>query len=531
MKSSVPSRPAALRSETVLSLACCLVVGVYGLMIDLKGISNDEAFRLYIMNGGLGYGLNAPAAYSSWRGVLDAISPYAYQPLYFLLHNTVMSVAHRHNLVLLRLVNIFFLWVSLQGLIALSSSWRLVPRLFLLGVFSCNAYLLMHVLEIREYIVSIAFYIWSSWLVLRLDEGTRRETGPRLPWFLAYGVVLALGFYTSTWAVFPAFGQFLFLLVPRPGRKWRFYAQLALSYVIVLAASAPYLRQHPQKINIGRWGSETAGLWPQLSTGFHLVLSGNEPGVSGFSDFLCWFWLLLLAAAAVLLVGKKFTGTASGPSPVILHQGGLAGLCLLVAVAFQVGYYYKVDDLSLAARYFALHYFFLTWLVALAFNYLYDLGGAAEIPSGLSRGLRVAIGAILAVLATSAVCQPRMYYLNPYYDMFMTPGEDWRKLAAGLAPILVPSDTVVTRNFIHGSALNFTWPIANRVVPLPDLPAAAPGVTGRLVYLETGAVRSTRPALLSQLRALGFSTWHETALPSADGKVEIPGWRILVFTR
>ena len=67
--------------------------------------------------------------------MLKTNAPYAYQPLYFLIQNTVMRVGHTRAEAVLKGVNIFFLWLSLQGLLALSRGWPPVPRLFLLGLF------------------------------------------------------------------------------------------------------------------------------------------------------------------------------------------------------------------------------------------------------------------------------------------------------------------------------------------------------------------------------------------------------------
>ena len=531
MSNPAPLRPAAARYDQAVGWACFAVLIVYGLLIDLKGVTNDEAARLYMMNGGLGYGLNAPAAYSSWKGVMAALNPYAYQPLYYLLQNTVMTVAHSHNVILLRLVNLFFLWVGLRGLLALSTAWRLAPRLFLLGAFSLNAYLIMHVLQLREYMLGIAFYIWSTWLVLRLDASKADPASVRLPWFIAYGLLLAAGFYVQTWAVLPAVGQFLFLVLSRRGWNWRFFAKLAVSYAVVLACTVPYLRSHPQRVFIGRWGTEGTALWPQLYAGFHVVVSGSEPGVSGFTDFLFWLWLLLIASVAALLAHNKLTQGTPVPVAELGRQARLMGLCTVVAVAFQIGYFYKTDDLSVSVRYFAIHYFFLTWLVVLAFKGLHDLACDGAGSQRLRRGLKFAVAAVLTVLVGSCGWQVRTFYRNPYYDMDMPRTPDWPRLMAGLSRVLEPNDTVLTRNFIHATAVNFTRPIANPVVSIQDLPAGAPPATGRFLYLETALVIPARPTLVAQLKSLGFATMRDAPFPAADGQGEIPGWRILIFTR
>ena len=292
----LPSGKSAGFDRTVLIVAGLLIAALYASQTNLKGSGTDEGFRLGIINGGHEYTASEPATQATWGDVLDANFPYAYQPLYFLIQNTLMRVGHTHHELVLKFVNVFFLWLSLQGLLALSRGWPLVPRLFALSLFSLNAYLFMHVLQLREYIVGLAFYVWSSWLVLQLDRRPLGRAWADVGWFAAYGVLLTLGFFTQSWVVFPAIAQGLFLIIRRAGDRLRFYAHLAVSYVIVVSVAYPYLQTHSQKVNIGQWGSAETHLWPRLADGFHLVgwaagpLSGNRarPFSSSGSGCCCW---------------------------------------------------------------------------------------------------------------------------------------------------------------------------------------------------------------------------------------------------
>ena len=83
-------------ARTMLAVACVLIIATYTLLIDLKGVSTDEGIRLAIINGGEAFGLNEPSSHASWAKVLETNAPYAYQPLYFLIQNTLMSVAKTH---------------------------------------------------------------------------------------------------------------------------------------------------------------------------------------------------------------------------------------------------------------------------------------------------------------------------------------------------------------------------------------------------------------------------------------------------
>lgn len=520
------------KTGVALAVACFLVISTYLLMIDLKGVWTDEGIRLGIMNGGQQFSLNEPSAKASWKMVLEAIAPYAYQPFYFLMQNTVMSIAQTHNEVLLRLVNIFFLWVSLLGLMSLSKGWRLVPRIFLFCVFSFNAYLIMHVLQIREYIVGVAFYVWSTWLVLRLDAKELGQKWVDLSWFAAYGVLLILGFYVQIWVVFPAIGQFLFLLVRRGGARLHFYAHLTLSYVFVLAATLPYLLSHRQKVDVGHWGKDATMLWPSLSDGFHLVLSGHRAGHSLFTDFLFLFWLTIIVSGSLPLLFKKLPEVAETYHAEFRRQSFLIVLSMVSTLVFQLVYFFAVDTLSVWPRYFVIYYFFLTYLLALAFKYLYDLSFSNEVLSWTRPSLKALVGVVLTVTVASGIYQTRSYYQNPYFDTGMSRECNWRTVAAAMSHIVMPGDVVLTQDFLHATTLTYTRPITNSVIPVQELKKSAIDSVSRFVYLEPRATKSLRNEIISRMTALGFKTMHEKGLPSADGKnICTAKWRVLIFKR
>jgi len=524
--------PRVIPARTILLFACALIITTYALMIDLKGISTDEGVRLAVINGGQPFTIAQPAVYAGWDDVLEANRPLAYQPLYYLLQNTLMRIAGTQNVIFFRLLNLACLGLCLQGLLTLSRDWRLMPRLFLLGLFAFNAYLFMHVLQIREYIAGVAFYIWSTWVVLELDRRRLAHPWADVAWFAGYGVLLTLGFYLQTWIVFPAIGQFLFLCLRRGDQRLRFYAHLALSYVITVSTTWPYLGTNQQKINIGLWASENESLWVHLADGFQLVLSGHLAGHSLFTDFLSCFWLaVIISGTSLVLRRKNLPVNTAMPAGEYLRQGRLMGLCIAVSLTFQLGYYYRVENLSLWPRYFVIHYFFVTWLVALVFKYLWDLrrdGGLAGWPR---RGLTVAVGLILAMLTTSAFYQIRSYYRNPLLDTGFSAVSSWRNVAADMARFLRPADAVVTYDFINRSTLTFTRPIANPVLLLPELETSNLSAVERLVYLEPAATRTQRGELAARLQALGFPTMQEKILHTPDGVHEVKDWRVLLFER
>ncbi len=522
----MPASPRATRF--ILLAACVLILACYGSMISRKDIiSTDEGMRLAIVNGGAGYtsGVTSPAP--TWNQVLEMNRHCAYQPLYFLLLNTVMRVTGSHDLVLFRSFGIVFLALCLLGLLTLSRAWELVPRLFLLGLFSFNAYLFMHVLQIREYTAGLAVYIWSTWLVLRLDARTLGRPWADAAWFTGYGILLTLGFYLQSWVVFPAIAQGCFLLARRPGDRLRFYAHLALSYLIVLAATVPYLLSNPQKANVGRWATAGLDLWPQLSAGFHLVLAGHLPGQHDFSDLLFWFWLAGIALGAGVAFGP---GRFAAVSDDDRRAGRLVLLCSGAALAFQIGYALQVETLSLWPRYFVIHYFFLTWLIALGFSWLWTRRHDAGQPR-VAR-MRLYASAALLLLATgSAVFQIRSYYRDPYLDTGYNSVSNWQTWTRDLARVLQPDDVLLMHDYIIRATLTIQLPIANRQLLLHEAEDADLREARRVVYLEPSASLAERGKLEAALLGQGFPHLQEIPMYSFDGQTVLAEPRILIFSR
>ena len=287
--------------RAVLALACLAIIALYASLLQLKPISTDEGFRLWIIHGGQTLERGQPDPHATWGEVLAANKSNAYQPLFFLILNSLMRVLSADSLAFFRSINLGFLALALAGLLQLTRSWRLTPRLFLLGVFSLNAFLFMHVTQIREYIAGVAFYIWSTWVTLELDRREQEEGGAGPAWFAGYGLLLTTGFYLQSWTVFPSIAQGLFLLL-RQRRRWgRFLRGLALTYTIVLCATAPYLGYNQQKVQVGLWASESESLEWHLHHGFSLVFTGHLAGQGRFTEVLLLFWPAVIAAGGLSL--------------------------------------------------------------------------------------------------------------------------------------------------------------------------------------------------------------------------------------
>lgn len=525
MKPAVSS--AASRTLRILPLLLCLAaLGAHLWLIDLKGISTDEGIRLAIINGGQPCRPGPVPDSATWDAVLDTISPYAYQPAYYLLQNTLMRLADRQDLRFFRGVNIGFLALALLGLLTLSRQWAPWPRAFLIGLFAFNAYLIMHVLQIREYIGAVALYIWGSWLVLRLDRRVLQSEWRDIAWFAAYGLMLTLGFYLQSWTVFPAIGQGLFLVLRRRAQSWRFLAHLAFSYLLVFSLTWPYLRANQQKVNIGLWETEPVTLLGQLSNGFHLVFSGHVVDHDRFTGFLPWVWLVMLLSAVWVLLRRRTT-LAPEFAGECVRQAWLMGLCISVTVAFQIAYFFKVEPLSVWPRYFVVHYFFCVWLIALAFRLLHAARARMNHRGVLTTGLV----ALSLLLGASMAYQVRSYRLDPYFDTSLSRLSDWRAGTPLLAGNITADDVLLSQDFITASTLTFTRPLANRILYFQDIEAADLDSTRRLVYLEPAYAMAGRAALSARLALRGFGPPREIAHTSYANDSSPGYWRVLAFQR
>lgn len=519
--------PSASRLLPLLPLALCVAaIFAHLAMINLKGISTDEGIRLGIINGGHSYTPTPAAPWPGYPEVLHTLSPYAYQPAYYLLQNTLMRLAGRQDLLFFRLINVAFLAVCLSGLLVLTRAWTPGPRAFLIGLFGFNAYLIMHVLQIREYIVGVAFYIWSTWLVLQLDRRELAREWPDIGWFLGYGLLLTLGFYVQTWTVFPAIAQGAFLVLRRRPQLVRFFAHLGLSYMIVFTLTWPYLRANTQKINVGLWSPGHVSLADQVSNGFHLVLSGHLAHAHWFTSLLPIAWLSLLAAAGVMLWRQR---TALRPEFVAeaARQGWLMIACIAVPLAFQIAYFYKVEPLSVWPRYFVIHYFFLTWLIAQAFRTLVE---ARSLPQWRLQLTGVLAGACV-LLAASVGYQIRSYWQDPYFDTGTSAVSNWNNLSAAVRRLVQPDDVIFTYDFVTRSTLTATHPLPNRVLQLSDLDTAVLEPATRLIYLESSALRTGRADLEQRMAARGYGHLADLSVPAGDGSGPVSDWRILTFSR
>ena len=214
------------------------------------------------------------------------------------------------------------------------------------------------------------------------------------------------------------------------------------------------------------------------------------------------------------------------------QQSLLMVLCIAISLAFQVGYFVKMDsNLPVWPRYFVIHYFFLTWLAAATFNYLYELRSAGGGSRWRRRSLTSVLTVIAAVAIASGVFQTISYYKNPLLDTGLSRESNWHTTTSELARFVEPNDLLVTYDFICRTNLTFTRPIPNRVILLPEMETTELKFVDRVVYLESISVLTQRNDLVARMSALGFKTMQEIRIHSTDGNSLVTDWRFLTFKR
>jgi hypothetical protein len=205
------------------------------------------------------------------------------------------------------------------------------------------------------------------------------------------------------------------------------------------------------------------------------------------------------------------------------RQAWLMLLNVLMPLIVQIVYFYRVEPLSVWPRYFIVHYFFLTWMIALAFRAVHGTATA-----GVLRWLRLTVIAVASgLLAFSTVYQVRSFHHDPYLDTGLSPLSDWRVGTRLLHAQLKSDDVILTPDFVIRSTQSFTRPVDNRYLDAETIPTANLDGVHRILYLEQNPTPHARDELAGGLTARGFGE----PVVLDEFPLEQPVWRVLAFTR
>jgi hypothetical protein len=412
------------------------VIPVYLLCIDLKGIWTDEGFRFALYSGGQTWQqFNRSGSFGPLSGVLNAVGPSSYQPFFYLLTNAVVRLTGSLSEVVLRLVNVGWLLLAVLGLIRLFRTHSPWTQLFGVAVLTLNGYLLMHVMQIREYPMYVALAVWASCLYFEVLE----VPGPpplRVWWpkLLAYAIVVSLLFYCHVYSVFLLAAQVALLLSRRENRAaflrgialaWGMAALLVLPWLVTI-----YLR-FPRKVDPGIWDyrpSTFALLVASMREGFHdLLIYGSWSGHPLLQAFVI---LVIVGIPASWIVARK-RGKA------LDRRVAYSLVTMVLYAAFQISYFFLREPLSIWPRYFVAHYLGYVLLATSAFSVLERAAAEGRKPW---RGALAA--AVLLLVVTAGAQQIRLYRANPYMDTGMSAQCNWRVVNRALAQVARPDEPI-----------------------------------------------------------------------------------------
>ncbi len=488
--------PPLARSATVLALWAVAIA--YLLCIDLKGIWTDEGNRYALFAGGQTWQeFNRSGSFGPFSGVLDAVGPTSYQPLFYLVDNAVIRVARSYSVVLLRAINVVWLLVAALGLLRLFRSYPPWTRLFGVLVLTLNGYMLMQVMQIREYPMYVALAIWSSCLFFEVLEAPGppplRRFWPRL---VAHGVLLALLFYCHVYCVFVLAAQAVLLLTRRENRL-AFLRAAAVSYGTAAALVLPWLvwvyLRFPGKVDPGIWDHRP----PTLS------LLG-ESMLGGFRDLLtygAWGGHPLVQAAGVLvLVGIPVAWLAARRrGEPVDRRAAYALLTLALYACFQIAYFFLREPLSVWPRYFVAHYLGYVVLATCAFSVLERSARAAA-----GAPWRAIVAGVFLLVAVGGVAQVDLYRKDPFMDTGMTEQCNWRVIGRAMAGHVRPDDTIAYYYPLQAWTIGVESPSYPLAVSYGDILGTTPPRLPSLWLLDTSVMPDYLRQTLDRLDALGY---------------------------
>ncbi len=461
----------------LLLTAIFLTCGILGLTsLHLREIWTDEGYRLMIMAGGRTWSQQLAAGdFAGPRDVLLAVGPELYQPLFYLIGNMLFQLLGGVSLPAVRVANLAYLMIALWGLLRLTRPWPPLARLFLLFFFGTSGCIVMHSMQVREYLLYLAVSVWSIVFYFDLFDappGSWKQTA--VPW-TGYVLTGILGYYTHFFFLFILLAQLLFMPLRKHSRK-SFAVQVCAAIFLVALAAVPwelFLAAHfPGRLNSG-WVAPTAprqisAFLKSLQHGFRLlfiyfesrrVFRNSFPNIIPILD--TW---LILATIAVLAAQARIFRKPRSADPRVLF----AALTVLVFFAFQAVWYFAKDDLVVFPRYFVGYYIGLTMLASFSFHLLY-------VSAPPTRAATIALRGFIALTIIASVLQIYVYRSFPYVDTGITVSCGWREISTNLSTRVRPGDTVIYYHPLQAWTLSEgfrtpvvetnSWAVANGTLP------------------------------------------------------------------
>ena len=465
-----------------IPLTLGIIVILYILCIDLKGVWTDEGFRLRILAGGQTWGqYNQSGTFGSFAGVITAVGPTSYQPGFFLIDNAIIRAARSHNVVLLRFINILWLIIGLQGMLRLFREYSVYTRLFGILIYALNGFMLMNVLQVREYPMYVALMIWSTCLCFEILE----TPGPppfRQWWgrLAAYGAMMALFFYAHVDCVFALVAQVLMLLARKENRR-AFLRSVSFSYAVAAALVLPWLVtiyiRFPNKVDLGSWDHRPATftlLYDSLIAGFRNLLTYGL--WTGF-PILQAFGIVILAGIPLAWVFTVLRREA------LDRRAVYAILTMLFFAAFQIVYFFRSQPLSVWPRYFIAYFGGYAIAATCAFGVLERR--ARQSPNMAWKG---AVAAVLLLVGTAGAAQVQQYRADPYMDTGMNDACNWRVTSRSMIQHIRPDETIAYYHPLLAWTMSIYYPFYPHELSYDDILGAQPPQIPSFWVLDTGVV-------------------------------------------
>ncbi|HLN23849.1 MAG TPA: hypothetical protein VK558_07680, partial [Patescibacteria group bacterium] len=297
-----------------------------------------------------------------------------------------------------------------------------------------------------------------------------------------------------------------------------------------IGVTLPYLLAHQNKVDVGKWDLDNtiARMWAGLLSGYHLVLGGTPTGgfhlVPGdvptgagiFDNTIAGFWLAVLAFGTILPAVRRFRPLIERGEPQTMVATALAWLTCLVMLVLRVVYFFTVDATSVSPHYFAVDYFFVILLIALAFNSLYTLAYDPSVTGPVKPLLRGGAALVMVMTVVSAIGQTATYYRDPYFDTYMSKTCNWSQLTNRISAVVANDDTILAYDFLFASTLTYVRPLPNQVISLIDLKEGMFGPGAQVAYLSMNLPPVMLETATADLGKLGLHPLRTVELSSPD---------------